>query len=273
MALGLDINQHYLHNAQTLAYLSKAAYGKSPNTHPAFRKTVFAAGSFQAFENKKTDTQGFITATDDHLVIVFRGTESIRDWLQNIDLGQTAGLGGKVHTGFKEGVDSVWTRVTDILKRLRHKKQAIWIAGHSLGGALATLAARRLPAAHKPFEVATFGQPRVGNAGFGEGYRLRHNRYVNNHDIVPSVPPRYIPLMTIYAHVGDMKFFDGDGKVVEVGAAAAAGAALGFTPEMREHLVLESTDEEAVEALAFAGVDDHKIDNYIARIEFNLPDA
>ncbi|RPI77437.1 MAG: lipase family protein, partial [Planctomycetaceae bacterium] len=144
------------------------------------------------------------------------------------------------------------------------------VTGHSLGGALATLAARRLPAALKPFEVATFGQPRVGNVTFINGYMLRHNRYVNNHDIVPSVPPRFIPLTTIYAHVGDMQFFDGDGKLMATAAAAAAGNALGFTPELREHMAAEVTDVEAVEALAFAGVDDHDLENYIALIEGNL---
>lgn len=45
------------------------------------------------------------------------------------------------------------------------------VTGHSLGGALAILAAADIKSVgHKVDEVYTFGQPRVGNVAFSKWY-------------------------------------------------------------------------------------------------------
>ena len=50
----------------------------------------------------------------------------------------------KVHRGFNAALKSVWTDVVAEIRRLRTNNQTIWVTDHSLGGALATLAAARL---------------------------------------------------------------------------------------------------------------------------------
>jgi hypothetical protein len=78
-------------------------------------------------------------------------------------------------------------------------------AMHSLGAALATLAADRLPGVQ---EVYTFGSPRVGNAAFSRGFTDRAYREVNDADIVSKLPPG-----KRYAHVGEKWLIDGSGKL------------------------------------------------------------
>ncbi|KAH7708821.1 Protein F25A2.1, partial [Aphelenchoides avenae] len=71
------------------------------------------------------------------------------------------------------------------------------VTGHSLGGALASLAAGSLaqqgiyPSAN--IRLYTFGQPRTGNVAYAQA--IEHlvpeaYRVVHSHDIVPHVPPQ-----------------------------------------------------------------------------------
>ena len=139
-----------------------------------------------------TDTQGFICQYQSNLIVCFRGTESFRDARIDANRFQTkiqlppriAGkdnkesegndhIIGKVHSGFKCAFDSVWTRpVKERLgKILEDDSMKIWIAGHSLGGALATLAASWIAHRHGGDlirGVYTIGQPRVGDETFFE---------------------------------------------------------------------------------------------------------
>src|SRR5258708_4320788 len=78
--------------------------------------------------------------------------------------------------------------------------------GHSLGGALAVLAAARAAAARRAISaVYTFGMPRTGNAAFADDYNRRLGdrtyRLVYGSDIVPTVPPSADPKLP-YRHVG-----------------------------------------------------------------------
>ena len=115
---------------------------------------------------------------------MFRGTNDLRNWLSNLNaLPERWPVGGKVHQGFVDVLDKVWAEVEAAV--------AAWggpvvYTGHSLGAALATLAAsRRAPAA-----LYSFGSPRVGDEAFGR--TLDHvpvHRVVNSEDVVATVPP------------------------------------------------------------------------------------
>lgn len=84
-----------------------------------------------------------------------------------------------------------------------HKKMAsgsaptVFVTGHSLGGALATLAALdlRISLGLPDVRVVSFGSPRVGNYIFSKWFEEEigpHWRFTHNRDIVPSVPPGYM---------------------------------------------------------------------------------
>ena len=75
-----------------------------------------------------------------------------------------------------------------------HDIKQVIFTGHSLGGALAVVAAAR---SKYVGEVYTFGQPRVGNRKYSKQVKSKVYRFVNNNDIVPRIPP---PL--VFRHQG-----------------------------------------------------------------------
>ena len=125
-------------------------------------------------------------------VLAFRGTQQIKDWMTNLDAatmpvsssgGETI---GNVHRGFNEAFLSVRDQIGPLLKG--DEELPLFITGHSLGGALATLATWYL----KGDSLAacyTFGAPRVGDMGLMDRFRTPIYRIVNGVDPVPFVPP------------------------------------------------------------------------------------
>ena len=170
---------------------------------------------FEAFSRE--DTQGFVMGSVDVIVVAFRGTEidRKRDWLSDGDCVLTrAGVWGLVHRGFARALDCVWPTVTQLVSDYRDNGQTIWYTGHSLGGALAVLAAARsMMNGQNVWGVYTFGQPRVGDVDFVNGFeQLAGNRlfrFVNNNDIVPRVPPRALG----YGDVGVLRYFNAAGAL------------------------------------------------------------
>jgi triacylglycerol lipase len=157
------------------------------------------------------NTQACLIGHDQLLILVFRGTEpaSLSDWLTNAKLPLVESGGGKVHQGFQAGLSEIWQPLLARLSEFR-RHQPLLLAGHSLGGALATLAAAGLHEAGQRVDgLYTFGAPRVGDRAFSACFNhdLQHCtfRLVNNQDLVPHLPPRALG----YSHVGQLMSFDG----------------------------------------------------------------
>ena len=132
-----------------------------------------------------------------------------------------------------------WPNLLPCIRRLDEKGCKIWITGHSLGAALATLCAGRYGRAQG---VYTFGSPRVGNENFKQHLDVEIYRIVNNDDIVPRLPS-----LGVYTHVGELKFIDCDGIMrgtpAEIAQAASclsgSNANGGFVPAaFRDHVPL-----------------------------------
>ena len=130
-------------------------------------------------------------------VLVFRGTQGrISNWAFNLSTALSPWPGGGyVHRGFKMLLLEAWEAIEEELKK---QKMPVYYTGHSLGGALAVLAASLL----EPAAVYTFGSPRMGNGQFVDSTRhIPVYRVVNPRDIVASVPP--IPGIL---HVGEPQY-------------------------------------------------------------------
>ena len=145
-------------------------------------------------------------------VLAFRGTHSAGNFLTDAEtpLVSHPEYPGRVHCGFSEAVDYVWS---DIRRLLGNPSQCppIWVTGHSLGGAMATLISVRLAA--EGFQVRgvyTYGSPRPGDGAFHNSYDMPNNRFVNDNDLVPHMPFRWC-----YKHVGDLKLLDPQGNLKE----------------------------------------------------------
>ena len=145
-----------------------------------------------------------IATPDAWTALVFRGTHSPQNWLTNTNaiLGAWP-KGGQVHVGFRDALLGQWARIE---RAMRSARGPVFFAGHSLGGAFATLAA----SLERPHSIYTFGAPRVGTAGFGKTLRAAAlYRVVNHRDAVTSLP---LPFPTLgYSHVGELRYFDRDG--------------------------------------------------------------
>ncbi len=165
-------------------------------------------------------TSGFayLAWRDDHGVLAFRGTEVmtpgdraaklidiLRDWAVDAHLARVEFLGlGQAHAGFARALAALWPLIAPQLKQAPR-----WTCtGHSLGGALAALAALRLrQEGHALDAVITFGQPRAGDAAIARALdALPMQRLVNACDLVPRVPPEAFG----YAHGGPAHHFDAE---------------------------------------------------------------
>jgi hypothetical protein len=148
--------------------------------------------------------RGYFAYNDSHALLAFRGTEADNnnDKAADAELDRTPEAGALVHSGFKRYLDSVWGQVTQCVGgyRANHPHQNICITGHSLGGALATLAFTRLN--DPTSSLITFGCPRVGNPTYcnviSAAARTRAcYRAVDNLDVVTHVP---FDFLNFYAH-------------------------------------------------------------------------
>ena len=186
-----DTRDYSAANAWWLAESSLLVYNE-----PDSIRANFPAGYDLAFFAERS-THAFLAARDDHCIVAFRGTDDAEDVLTDlrIKLGE-----GDVHSGFERALDLVWTEVVDHLAGRR-----AWFCGHSLGAALATLAAVR----HNATEALyTYGSPRVGNKAFAEAFDVPAWRFVNNNDAVAHLPPP-----KPYIHVGRLMHFDQEGRL------------------------------------------------------------
>jgi triacylglycerol lipase len=143
------------------------------------------------------------------LWFAFRGTEpsKLNDVMADLNVIKNSAMaGGKVHGGFQQEVNDLWM---DILAEIEHNQQLkiqkdIYMTGHSLGAAMATIAATR----HQPVELFTFGSPRVGGHKFIKNIKCPHLRFMNNNDIVARIPPAWLG----FTHHGEMIYFNRFGE-------------------------------------------------------------
>jgi triacylglycerol lipase len=152
---------------------------------------------------------GYVIESDGMIAVAFRGTENLFDLFTDFNWGQVPypywSQAGMTHRGFTELYEqSVRPHLHETLRRLSVRKRLL-MSGHSLGGAVATLAALDI-AVHTKFRrlsVCTYGSPKVGSPEFAYAYDRTINasfRVVNTNDIVPLFPPSNVNIT--YAHVG-----------------------------------------------------------------------
>lgn len=197
------------------------------------------------FGSAAKNVRGYVgwDADRSRAIVSFRGTEprSLENWLENLDAKHAQwrlGAGGdaglfRVHAGFLDSYLAVRNEAFAALAGLAARYGGggasgalpVAITGHSLGGALATLAAFELDLAGLPARgdgvggevssrvstevmgVWTFGSPRVGDDAFASAYGGSLGdvtwRVTHSHDIVPSVPVRLMG----YHHVSTEVFY------------------------------------------------------------------
>ncbi|CAM4455326.1 lipase family protein [Paenibacillus tarimensis] len=140
---------------------------------------------------------GFVLESEDTVIVAFRGTVTVSDWMADLNAKQVKYRpvrdGGATHAGFTAIYMSMRDQLRKSLAPLIDGRQ-LYVTGHSLGGALAALAAPDIAAntSGRPPVVYTFGAPRTGDPAFARMFNrsIPHmHRVYNTRDIVPHVPP------------------------------------------------------------------------------------
>jgi hypothetical protein len=171
-------------------------------------------------EHKKSDTQGFVATKNKSIYVVWRGSESKKDFQNDASIDKVPFIneGEKVHIGFKSSWESVvgdtYDAIDTALENLQGKATDIVVCGHSLGGAVATLYAHSIKKHYPHYNVksTTIGSPRVGNKVFKKNYDnsgIDTLRIVHKNDLVTHVP--YIR----FHHVNYQVRLDTDGNILK----------------------------------------------------------
>ena len=239
--------------AQLTVRLSRSAYRSRQRARDD--SAAFGLADFRWFTDEST--QAFSGTDAARLYVAFRGTEAANpiDWIKNAEFSPVVGeLGGEVHSGFHSGVDEVWE---DVLAVVEDTGKPVVLTGHSLGGALATLAAARVQEAGNAVAgVYTYGQPRVGHGDFRSPYEGRLGdvtyRFINHIDLVTRVPL----LLQGYRHIGQRVYFDSAGTA-HIGASAWRIA----IDDVRYRLAHLGRIQEA------AGLSPHEMSAYVDLVE------
>ena len=145
-------------------------------------------------------TQALLASNDKFIVLAFRGTEPTS--MKDIRTDARAKIvhcekEGRIHEGFKNAFENVASDIQDRLNRDEFQRKPLLITGHSLGGALATVAAKKLT--HKGGIAAcyTFGSPRVGDDEWIANIKTPIYRLVNAADCVTMLPPSWMIIETL----------------------------------------------------------------------------
>jgi pimeloyl-ACP methyl ester carboxylesterase len=156
---------------------------------------------------------GVVLDGPEQRIIAFRGTDELADWRTNLNLGFRRTPWGRVHRGFQDAAERFWPEVAQHASDAAGARRALWLTGHSLGGAIALLVAARLSVADtgSVHGLCTFGQPAVGGGSFcrhcDECLSDRYIRCVNHTDVVAGAPSLF------REHGGSLWYFDIDGHL------------------------------------------------------------
>lgn len=129
---------------------------------PVFARTKFEEMGFLSETINSDSMIGYVLEIGDAAVIVLRGTEpTLADWLADFTILQARTEHGMIHAGFYKGYRPLHPQIKELLRR--YQPNRVWLAGHSLGGALAVVSAYQLEVEgeYNVAGVMTFGQPMV----------------------------------------------------------------------------------------------------------------
>ncbi len=227
--------QHHPLAARILAQAAAWAYADLPTQVSRMLEVGFNASDAYHFEVENsalflnTHVAWLFDESRKVAILAFRGTEfgtgHYVDLLTDIAIDPVAYKDDaqlKVHGGFYYNLQAVWPNITQYLQARITKVERLYIVGHSLGGALAALAAAEIFWSNDALSLQlqslyaglyTFGQPMVGNELFAARCEKMLGqttyRHVHRRDLVPQLPPR---TTGVFRHFGQEYRVDTDGR-------------------------------------------------------------
>jgi Lipase (class 3) len=219
------LQKAYKHFDEVYANSEKTKISPNQTSEPQLDDTYQLKG---VFYDEKNDPFGFVTSkkSNNDVFIIFRGTKTFAEWFKDANIplvsyrdgksqdgkilkviGNALGViqspveisevgdFGRVTVGFRQIYVSLRDAMIKALKSCDQSSQ-IFVTGHSLGGALATLAIPDILSNthfNKPEQVTlyTFASPRCGDREFAikfQDTQVRHWRIANTEDFVTMIP-------------------------------------------------------------------------------------
>jgi len=220
-----------LKNSYIFGDMSDLAYNSSTEIREKLYEKygVDYSVDVEYFEDDARSTQGFCLKTENNILISFRGTEpsKLKDWMTDLKFRQKdIKLGEKtykVHSGFLQSLEEVWDHIFRWVDIRMTNDKKIWITGHSLGGALSSMALLKFLDTKWKDQITgiyTYGAPRsVGEelaSYLNEEFSSKIFRFINDEDIVPHLPPDggYTENYD-YSHYGTRIHFKDEGFTID----------------------------------------------------------
>lgn len=200
----------------------------TPSIGAAQQRLAEMGGHFGAYEVLLVHDRFIGLRKDSGMVLCFHGSEAapdasgsrpsdrtLADWQNNVNMelipasqiiGGLRG-GAAAHRGFGQCFKELVEDLNSLVPRM-HCLPAVWLAGHSLGGALALLGALHIATAHTSIapkvRVYTLGSPRIGNTALTEQLKgtvgsIHHVQMMM--DPVICTPPRILGYSENYGEV------------------------------------------------------------------------
>lgn len=204
----------------------------------------------------QNSAQAAMVEHETYLALVFRGTDEGADWIDNLNAFPDQALFGAFHRGFLHSVLDIWDPLFEQYSVLnRQKPRGLFVTGHSLGGAMATVASSILIQQDEGFtSTYTFGQPRTVTRDTARVYNVEAKgktfRFQNNNDIVTRAPARVMG----YSHVGTFLYITQQGQIHQ-----DPGRWLQFLDSTSG--AMESLKEKGLDA-----VEDHGMKHYLEAV-------
>jgi hypothetical protein len=184
------------------------------------------------------ETCGIIGERPDAVILAFAGTDP-GVW-QNLvtDFTPLPRQGSDLHQGFRVAADAAKDDIDGAIALSRRTGKPLFVTGHSLGAALAALAAKRASdASLPPRAVYGFGMPRVGGRPFQTSYDAVLGavtyRLVHGIDLVARVAPSSVG----FHHVGRVLQCAAGAKFDETGLSQPGGDEPAFSNELQNVFV------------------------------------
>jgi len=172
--------------------------------------------------------QAYVVTEMDRVIVAFRDTGSDKRWERMLNMLTDARATLKklsflddpelsqisAHEGFVSEYMLFREKVIEYVSK--HPDKEIYVVGHSLGGALTTLASFDIASTlDREVNAITFGAPRVGMEEFRNAFDslpIKMYRFVVANDPIPRVPGMLIP----YEHVGELIQIDESGDLYDL---------------------------------------------------------
>ncbi|KAM4066394.1 lipase (class 3) domain-containing protein [Hirsutella rhossiliensis] len=197
----ISVSQERFDQFVRYSQISSAAYQKSCAAPPQGIKLV------KELSDAATNTEGFIAVDGaaKEMIVALRGTSNLPDAFTDLNFVQTdyqsPGVrecnGCKVHGGFLAAWNSIANETISTVQSelAANPGMRVTVTGHSLGGALASLATMSLNGSGIETTTFTMGQPRTGNQAYADFVDQKAPNFVritHSNDGVPQIPPRIL---------------------------------------------------------------------------------